>query len=269
MMVPNVALEHTQNVHSHPQMDSQIIVQQQQQQQQQAQEQQYQTSPPIVHQQQSDAIITADSSSQQNQTHSSTPDRIPMSADANIAAATQSDGQTGDNSEQSAGQQRPAPASAPATTVASKSRRSNKSTERIPKLVVMSVQNGTLVDCSMENKQKTITFKFDISDVNPVDVANDLVSIQYIAFLLRFFFFHRSIIILNHMKHSRIFQISKDLLSNSQSSVFADMVRDIVRQLKLNPNQIPVPSAHRRTAGIDKVCFEIVYFYSYIYYCMT
>lgn len=76
------------------------------------------------------------------------------------------------------------PASAPASTVASKSRRSNKSTERIPKLVVMSVQNGTLVDCSMENKQKTITFKFDISDVNPVEVANDLVSNLFQLFQL-------------------------------------------------------------------------------------
>lgn len=71
------------------------------------------------------------------------------------------------------------PSSAPSSTVASKSRRSNKSTERIPKLVVMSVQNGTLVDCSMENKQKTITFKFDISDVNPDDVAKDLVNSFY------------------------------------------------------------------------------------------
>ncbi|KAJ6641924.1 Glutamine-rich protein 2, partial [Pseudolycoriella hygida] len=101
----------------------------------------------------------------------------------------------------------------------SKSRRSNKSSERVPKLVVMSVQNGTLVDCSMDNKLKTITFKFDISDVNPVEVANDL--------------------------------ISKDLLSESQSVVFADMVRDIVRQLKLNPNQIPIPTASRR--NMDKV----------------
>ncbi|XP_037045555.1 uncharacterized protein LOC119080996 isoform X7 [Bradysia coprophila] len=103
-------------------------------------------------------------------------------------------------------------------TTKQKSRRSNKSTERVPKLVVMSVQNGTLVDCSMDNKLKTITFKFDISDVNPVEVANDL--------------------------------ISKDLLSESQSVVFADMVRDIVRQLKLNPNQIPVPTASRR--NVDK-----------------
>lgn len=46
-------------------------------------------------------------------------------------------------------------------------------------------------------------------------------------------------------------QISKDLLSESQSVVFADMVRDIVRQLKLNPNQIPVPTASRR--NVDKV----------------
>lgn len=58
---------------------------------------------------------------------------------------------------------------------ATSSRRSNKSTERVPKLVVLNVHNGTLVDCSMENRLKTITFKFDISDVNPVDVANDLV----------------------------------------------------------------------------------------------
>lgn len=56
-----------------------------------------------------------------------------------------------------------------------KPKRSNRSTERIPKLTILSVQNGTLVDCSMESKLKTIKFKFDISDVNPVDVANDLV----------------------------------------------------------------------------------------------
>lgn len=68
-------------------------------------------------------------------------------------------------------------------TAKSKSRRTNKSTERVPKLVVMSVQNGTLVDCSMDNKLKTITFKFDISDVNPVEVANDLVRIVNFSFV--------------------------------------------------------------------------------------
>lgn len=77
-----------------------------------------------------------------------------------------------------------APSVAPNTKSAqsgeSKSRRSTKSSERIPKLVILSVQNGTLVDCSMESKLKTIKFKFDIGDVNPIDVANDLVSFKLI-----------------------------------------------------------------------------------------
>lgn len=64
-----------------------------------------------------------------------------------------------------------------------RTRRSNKSSERIPKLVILSVQNGTLVDCSMESKLKTIKFKFDISDVNPIDVANDLVGFNLTAFI--------------------------------------------------------------------------------------
>lgn len=36
------------------------------------------------------------------------------------------------------------------------------------------------------------------------------------------------------------------------------MVKDIVRQLKLNPNQIPVPTTtHRRTgSGLEKVCAQ-------------
>lgn len=139
------------------------------------------------------------------------------------------------------------PAVAPNKTVSgeTKVRRSNKSSERIPKLLILSVQHGSLVECSMENKSKTIKFKFDISDVNPIDVANDLVKTIYTNFV-------------NFMASSdtisSIFQISKDLLSTSQRNIFADMVRDIVRQLKLNPNQIPVPSSHRRTgSGLEKV----------------
>lgn len=68
-----------------------------------------------------------------------------------------------------------------------KTRRSNKSSERIPKLVILNVQNGTLVDCSMESKLKTIKFKFDITDVNPTDVANDLVRINIILLSILFF----------------------------------------------------------------------------------
>lgn len=90
-------------------------------------------------------------------TTSATPAAVPSS---NTAAATQN------------------ASAAPAKPVSgdSKVRRSNKSSERIPKLMILSVQNGSMVECSMENKSKTIKFKFDISDVNPIDVAKDLVS---------------------------------------------------------------------------------------------
>lgn len=49
------------------------------------------------------------------------------------------------------------------------------------------------------------------------------------------------------------------MLSASQRNVFAEMVKDIVRQLKLNPNQIPVPTTtHRRTgSSLEKVCMII------------
>lgn len=132
-----------------------------------------------------------------------------------------------------------------------KTRRSNKSSERIPKLVILSVQHGTLVDCSMESKLKTIKFKFDISDVNPIDVANDLVRKRVKRLLIGHFAKKSAHLVL-------FFQISKDLLSTSQRNVFADMVRDIVRQLKLNPNQIPVPTtSHRRTgSALEKVRFH-------------
>lgn len=162
-----------------------MIAQHQQQVHLTQQQPQYQTSPSVANAAPADVVTSVESMLQQsNQSvHSSTPDRIPISADAitTTTVAGQGDAPPADNSST---EPRPAPASAPSTTVPPKSRRSNKSTERIPKLVVMSVQNGTLVDCSMENKQKTITFKFDISDVNPVDVANDLV-IHFFLFIAR------------------------------------------------------------------------------------
>ena len=56
-----------------------------------------------------------------------------------------------------------------------KKRRANKSSERYPKLVVLSLQEEKIVECEMEVKPKTVTFKFDVYEVNPVEVANDLV----------------------------------------------------------------------------------------------
>lgn len=63
-----------------------------------------------------------------------------------------------------------------------KKRRSNKSSERYPKLMVLSLTEEKIVECEMEVKPKTVTFKFDVHEVNPVEVANDLVSclIEYL-----------------------------------------------------------------------------------------
>ncbi|KAH8239048.1 hypothetical protein KR032_000247, partial [Drosophila birchii] len=107
-----------------------------------------------------------------------------------------------------------------AASRAQKPRRSNRSgNERIPKLSVTSVDEGSVINCHMENKLKTITFKFDIGDVNPVEIANKL--------------------------------IAQDLLSNCQSTVFVEMINEIVDQVKQNPNQIPIPTSYRR--NIEKV----------------
>lgn len=59
----------------------------------------------------------------------------------------------------------------------SRTRHANRNiyVDRIPKLSVTSIDNGTVINCQMEHKKKTVTFKFDIRDVNPVDVADKLV----------------------------------------------------------------------------------------------
>lgn len=47
-------------------------------------------------------------------------------------------------------------------------------------------------------------------------------------------------------------QVANDLLAEPQSTVFIEMVRDIIRQLKNNPDKIPVPSVPQRR-NLDKV----------------
>ncbi|XP_053679249.1 uncharacterized protein LOC128730240 [Anopheles nili] len=100
-----------------------------------------------------------------------------------------------------------------------KKRRNHRSTERNPKLHVLGYENH-IIECEMENRPKTIKFKFDPSNVNPVEVAQDLVR--------------------------------QDLLSESQMTIFIEMVRDIQRQLKENPNQLPVASQSYRRS-LEKV----------------
>uniref|UniRef100_A0A182IWC7 Serine/threonine-protein kinase WNK CCTL2 domain-containing protein n=1 Tax=Anopheles atroparvus TaxID=41427 RepID=A0A182IWC7_ANOAO len=116
------------------------------------------------------------------------------------------------------------PAGAPASQAALpkrltnelKKRRNQRSTERNPKLHVLGYENN-IIECEMENRAKKIKFKFDPTNVNTVEVAQDLVS--------------------------------SDLLSESQTTIFIEMVRDIQRQLKENPNQLPVASqCYRRSS---------------------
>ncbi|XP_065370841.1 serine/threonine-protein kinase Wnk-like isoform X2 [Calliphora vicina] len=97
-----------------------------------------------------------------------------------------------------------------------KPRRSTRSgtTDRVPKLSVTGIEYGTVINCHMENKQKTITFKFDIRDVNPVEVAGKL--------------------------------IAQDLLSQCQNNAFIEMINDIIRQVKSNSNKIPVPAIYKK-----------------------
>ncbi|EDS38176.1 conserved hypothetical protein [Culex quinquefasciatus] len=125
------------------------------------------------------------------------------------------------SSSQAAAQQGQAAIPKRLTSEASKKRRNYRSTERNPKLQVLGIENN-IVECEMENRPKTITFKFDANNVNPVEVAQDLVS--------------------------------KDLLTEAQSLVFIEMVRDILRQLKENPNQLPVASqcCRRNTEKVSR-----------------
>lgn len=61
------------------------------------------------------------------------------------------------------------------TTHTSRSKRASRCDQMVPKLEVLSVEER-MVECTMECMQKTVTFKFDLEDVNPNDVASRLVS---------------------------------------------------------------------------------------------
>uniref|UniRef100_A0A182P5U3 Serine/threonine-protein kinase WNK CCTL2 domain-containing protein n=1 Tax=Anopheles epiroticus TaxID=199890 RepID=A0A182P5U3_9DIPT len=107
-----------------------------------------------------------------------------------------------------------------------KKRRNHRSTERNPKLHVLGYENN-IIECEMENRPKTIKFKFDPSNVNPVEVAQDLVK--------------------------------QDLLSDSQTTIFIEMVRDIQRQLKENPHQLPIASqSYRRSMEKQQVISSLI-----------
>lgn len=66
------------------------------------------------------------------------------------------------------------PTAADSNPAATRSKRVSRCDQMVPRLEVLNVA-GRMVECSMECMLKTITFKFDIEDVNPNDVASRLV----------------------------------------------------------------------------------------------
>lgn len=190
----------TQNVNTqHQPQQQQQQMQPQQQQQQQLYPQQSQTSQQMTPNQQHMQPAPPKEMNQQNLTQNmvqhpiqTLPQQTLQQGQQNVPTMnnqTQSPMMTQDQSQQRTQQstqtsQMPQQkqgdsgigSSGPQSTGQTKKRRSNKSTERYPKLVVLSLLEEKVVECEMEVKPKTVTFKFDVHEVNPVEVANDLVS---------------------------------------------------------------------------------------------
>ncbi|XP_054721257.1 serine/threonine-protein kinase WNK1-like [Uloborus diversus] len=80
--------------------------------------------------------------------------------------------------------------------------------DRTPKLTVIGVED-TMVECQLEStKGKTVTFKFDFTDTSPEEIANKLVI--------------------------------TNLLAENHAEIFTDFIQEVIRQLKENPEKIPV-----------------------------
>ncbi|VVD00363.1 unnamed protein product [Leptidea sinapis] len=92
------------------------------------------------------------------------------------------------------------------------SKKRSRDKDKPPRLSVLTVtENGTVVECQLESKSKTVTFKFHVPDVNPDDLASNLVT--------------------------------NNLLPEGQSGAFTECIRDIVRQLIAEPHAVPHHSA--------------------------
>ncbi|XP_022256206.1 uncharacterized protein LOC106471884, partial [Limulus polyphemus] len=90
-----------------------------------------------------------------------------------------------------------------------KLRKRRKTQDRGPRLTVLSVENGTVVECQLEStKGKNVKFKFDLEDVVPEEISSNLVM--------------------------------TDLLAESYAAVFIEQICDIVTQLKQHPHHLPV-----------------------------
>ncbi|CAH2060556.1 unnamed protein product, partial [Iphiclides podalirius] len=108
------------------------------------------------------------------------------------------------------------------------SKKRSREKDKLPKLTVLEVNEAaTVVECQLESKSKTVTFKFDVTDVNPEEIASNLVS--------------------------------NNLLPEWQSLTFTELIRDIVQQLLSDPASTPVLSPAHHAAlrlNIDKTDYD-------------
>ncbi|XP_026733928.1 uncharacterized protein LOC113498184 [Trichoplusia ni] len=108
------------------------------------------------------------------------------------------------------------------------SKKRSREKDKLPKLTVLEVNDAaTVVECQLESKSKTVTFKFDVTDVNPEEIASNLVS--------------------------------NNLLPEWQSATFMELIKDIVNQLITNPGVTPVLNPAHHSAlrlNIDKTDYD-------------
>ncbi|CAG9569872.1 unnamed protein product [Danaus chrysippus] len=104
------------------------------------------------------------------------------------------------------------------------SKKRSREKEKFPRLTVLTVsEGGTVVECQLESKAKTVTFKFHVPDVNPEELANNFVA--------------------------------NNLLPEWQSTAFTEMIGDIVKQLRDAPQKPPAPP-DRLKLQIDKTDYD-------------
>ncbi|XP_045780139.1 uncharacterized protein LOC123877422 isoform X3 [Maniola jurtina] len=129
--------------------------------------------------------------------------------------------------QQEAGTAVPSPISGEKKSRGSKKRSREK--EKFPRLTVLTVSdNNTVVECQLESKSKTVTFKFHVPDVNPEELASNFVA--------------------------------NNLLPEWQSSAFMELIGDIVRQLRdpgaAKPPLAPLAPPERLRLNIDKSDYD-------------
>ncbi|GFR33593.1 hypothetical protein TNCT_641271 [Trichonephila clavata] len=109
------------------------------------------------------------------------------------------------------------PESAKHQKVEKKKAKRRRTQDRTPKLTVISVED-TMVECQLEStKGKTVTFKFDYTDTSPEEIANKLVI--------------------------------TNLLAENHAEIFTDFIQEVIRQLKENPDKIPVIQCIESVSG--------------------